>query len=164
MGCLAFSFIIMMHATSCSGTANASASGSDSSIRKAIVEDNWVFTANFVNPQGARSRATNGIYTVSLQSGKLIVALPYFGRAWGGGVLNSQGPLDFKSENPVMKKDNIGRGKWIIEIKPKDYPEVQSMNFTFYESGSANLNVTLSSRSGISFNGNLEPGKIPGNN
>ncbi len=151
--------IIIMHVTGCAGSAKNSTTISDSTIRKSIVENNWIFTANYVIPQGGRSRPTNDIYTVRMSEGKLTVSLPYFGRAWGGGILTNQSPLSFTSADFAMDKENVKAGKWTLGIKPKDYTEVQSFNFIFFESGSANLNVTLTNRSAISFNGTIAAAK-----
>ncbi len=147
--------VICMHVTGCAGSAKNSTGISDSTTRKAIIEDKWIFTATYVIPQGGRSRPTNDVYTVQISEGKLTVALPYFGRAWGGGSVANQSPLNFTSTDFAMTKENVKGEKWSITIKPKDYNEVQSLNFTFFESGSANLNVTLANRSAITFNGNV---------
>ena len=159
LGYLLLYSIIIIHVTGCASRGTVTSAASDSTIRKAIVENDWQFTANYVIPQGARSRQTNDLYTVRFKEGKLIVALPYFGRAWGGAILNTQSPLNFTSADFTVNKENVGDAKWSIEIKPKDYSEVQSLNFSFFENGSASLNVTLTNRSAISFNGYVAAGK-----
>lgn len=150
-------FITIMHMIGCSGSANTITTATDSTMRSAILENNWVFTANYVIPQGGRSRPTNDLYTVTLQGTRLTASLPYFGRAFGGAVLTNQSPLAFVSNDFEKLSENVKGGKWSVTLKPKDYAEVQTLTFTFFESGSASLNVTLTNRSAISFNGNIRP-------
>jgi hypothetical protein len=66
--------------------------------------------------------------------------------------LNTRGPLDFTSTDLDIAKEKKNNS-WIVTIKPKDHNPVQSMYFTLYENGTAQLNVTLSNRSPISYTG-----------
>ncbi len=144
----------------CSGSKQAAAPGvSKEAITESINKGEWVFTANYVMPQSGRSRPTNGLYTVTFNANTFVVYLPYFGKAYSASIGSSQGPLDFKTSDFDIAKEQKKDGQWSLEIKPKDYKEVQSMNFTIYDNGSADLNVTLTNRSPISFRGNVAPKK-----
>ena len=117
----------------------------------------WTFLANSVTPQFSTSRAVNGNYTVSYAKNKLTVYLPYFGRAYAGTeVYPTKSPLDFTSEKFEITKRPAKKGGWIITIIPKDYKEVQSMVLTFFDNGYATLDVTMLTRTSISFYGNME--------
>ena len=127
---------------------------------RAVDSSGWVFRANVAMPQYGGSRQISGYYTVVYSNKKLSVYLPYYGRANAGAdVLSSRGPLDFSSVDLIYDKRPAKRGGWNITIKPRDNAEVQSMNFSYFDNGNADLLVTLSNRSPISFTGTLEPAK-----
>ena len=117
----------------------------------------WTFTANIALPQSGRTRQITGGYDVRFSRSKLIVYLPYFGKAYSGADLFSgKSPLDFTSVDFTIERTAARKGGWNISIKPKDYKEVQSLDFTFYDNGTAYLSVSMQNRSPISFNGNVE--------
>ena len=118
--------------------------------------NDWTFRANTVNPQSGRMRQLSIDYTVTLSGTKFISNLPYFGEATAGADLYSgHGALDFTSTDFVSDARK-SKGAWNITIKPKDYNEVQSMDFTFYDNGTAYLSVIMLHRSSISFTGTVE--------
>ena len=117
----------------------------------------WVFTASMAIPQRGSTRQLSAGYNVTLIRNKLTVYLPYFGQAYSGvDLFSGRGPLDFTSTNFTIERTSAKRGGWNISIKPKDYREVQSMDFTFYDNGTAYLSVNMQNRSSINFNGNVE--------
>ncbi len=71
--------------------------------------------------------------------------------------MSTQSPLDFQSTNFTINKKENDKGRWDVVIKPNDYREVQSLTFTFFNNGSAQLNVQLTNRTPISFNGDVMP-------
>ena len=159
-GMLLSGLFISILLSGCSGSKQAAASAvSKETITESVNKGEWVFTANYVMPQSGRSRSTNGVYTVTYSANVFVVYLPYFGKAYTASIGSSQGPLDFKTSDFDLAKEQKKDGQWSLEIKPKDYKEVQSMNFTLYDNGSADLNVTLTNRSPISFRGNIAPKK-----
>lgn len=160
LGFLLICAAVIVSGAGCTTSGKGRTLVSDSTVSNAVAASKWIFNATYVIPQRGRTRPTNDLYTVSLNEGKLIVNLPYFGTAWGGAAYTTQSPLNFTSSDFVIHKQNVKKGKWSVVIKPKDYTEVQSLNFDFYENGSANLNITLSSRSAISFNGNIAAVKL----
>ena len=152
--------LVSLVATGCSGSKQATTSNfPKETISEAINKGEWVFTANYVMPQSGRSRSTNGIYTATFSNNKFVVYLPYFGRAYSAQLGSNQGPLDFNTSDFDLNKEEKREGQWSVVLKPKDYREVQSMNFTLYDNGAANLDVTLTNRSPISFRGYVTPKK-----
>lgn len=147
--------------SACSGSKKAAASIYDSKqITNAIDSSRWQFIAYQVSPQFGRVRQVNGLYNVSMRDNKLLVYLPYFGRATGGAdIFSNRSPLDFTSAefSPTVTKPSAD--EWRIAIKPQDNREVQLMNFTLFSTGSASLNVVMTNRSAISFTGRVEPAK-----
>ena len=134
----------------------------DGNIQKAIDSSSWVFTVNQVMPANGRSRQANGNYTVVYNGQKLEVYLPYFGRSTSGSdVYSGRGPLNFTTEKPTIDQQQSKPGEWRIQLKP-DIREVDLMDFTFFANGTAYLAVRMTSRSAISYNGNVRPLKVNG--
>lgn len=147
---------------SCSSTKHTDVvvSASKEETTQAINNDRWIFVVNQIMPQNGRSRTATSRYDVRSSKDTLRVQLPYFGRAYSGAaVMENTSPLDFTSTDFDRTRDEGNNGKWNITIKPKDNREVQSLNFTLYDNGSAQLNVLLTNRSPISFSGSVMPRK-----
>ena len=124
-------------------------------ITKSINNDNWKFTATFVTPNYGRSRNLTTDYFVTVSNKKLSVALPYYGKLNSPAGAMSGNPLDFTSTEFKMTKETKGEG-WIITIKDPNQ-EVESMIFTFYDNGTARLDVSMTNRTGISYSGKVMP-------
>jgi hypothetical protein len=123
-----------------------------------IDSSHWVFTADRMLPQYGRSNAITGGYNVTYDPKKLVVYLPYIGRAYGGaGVPGEGNPLGFTSVEFKETRKEGKKGRLIVTIQPTDYREIQTMIFTFFDNGNANLDVTFVNRSGVSFTGRVEP-------
>ena len=147
-------FLSLCGVISCSHTAIAT---KDNAAVDPAADSNWVFTAVTVMPQVGTTGPVNGNYTVSFIHNKLSVYLPYFGRAYGGSdVFTAKNPLDFMSSDLTVNRMVKKNGEEII-FKPNDHSEVQSMDINLYIGGKANLNINMSTRSGISFSGNFRP-------
>jgi ABC-type oligopeptide transport system substrate-binding subunit len=156
LACLFFSFFL----AACSPGNKVSSAATTEETIQAINNDHWTFSATSSNPQNNRARGgLTGINEVKYGKDTMIVYLPYFGSLYGGAeVLNTRGPLDFTSTNFEVIKEKKN-DHWLITIKPKDHSPVQSLYFTLFETGNAQLNVTLTNRSPISYNGEVSPRK-----
>lgn len=146
--------------TSCSSSA-VSASSSSTTIGRAIDTGSWTFTVNIIRPQAGRTRQPNGLYTFTYTPGNLNVYLPYFGRVFGtADVVSGENPLNFISKDFEMKKEKIKNGKWRINFIPKDFhQQVQQFSFLIFENGTASLDVIMTNRSPISYNGDISAEK-----
>ncbi len=157
-----YSIVVMMSGltvliNACNSTNRVTAAETANIVTKAIDSSKWVFVPVDIMPQYGTSRHADPNFSVTYNNNKLIVYLPYFGRAFSGAdVLSTKGPLDFTSTDFTISKRETKKGHWSISIKPKDYREVQAMNFMFYSNGSANLSVTMTNRTGISFSGTVD--------
>jgi len=152
--------VITILLTACHPAGHITAPATEDDIIQAVDSSRWMFTPNQVMPQVSRIRQLNGGFSFLYQENKLTVYLPYFGRAYGGAdVLSGRGPLDFKSFNFTTDKRQVKEGGWKITFTPKDYKEVQTMNFVLYRNGSVHLDTTMTNRSAISYNGNIAPKK-----
>ena len=129
-------------------------------VTAAIDSSKWVFTPITMIPQFGNSKPVYGGYAVTCKKDTLNVYLPYYGRAYAGAdILSTTSPLDFISTNFAIDKALAKEGQWKINTKPKERTEVQSMSFTFFSNGSADLTITLANRSSVSFTGNVGPVK-----
>ena len=147
----------MLIAYGCNTTNHTTAPVTTKNIGTVSDSGEWIFTANVAMPQTGSTRQLSIGYNVTFSKSKLIVYLPYFGRAYSGADLFSgKGPLDFSSTDFTVERYAAKKGGWNFTIKPRDYKEVQSMDFTFYDNGTAYLSVSMQNRTSINFNGNVE--------
>ncbi len=153
------SFILMpAFFIACSSANNIDDTYSLDAIVQAINNSRWTFTANNASPSYGNSRNLTGGFFITLQKDTLISALPYYGRLNSAAGALEGNPLDFRSTNFTLSKEDRKGGGWIVTINRPD-KEVQSMIFTLYDNGSAHLNVVMTNRTGISFSGRVAPSK-----
>ena len=157
--CLCAGVLLIFTQLACSPAKQSSGTASNEEIAQAIATDNWIFIADRALPPRGRSRNLTGHYEVRFSKDTITAYLPYFGRAYSAPIGETTSPLDFKTTDFSISKEQNDKGRWNITIKPKDYKEVQSFDFTLYENGSAQLNVQLANRSPISFSGFVRLGK-----
>jgi hypothetical protein len=148
--CLAV--IILLYA--CSSVSQITATPEE--ITRAVNNDRWKFSAQHVSPSYGRSRNLTNEYFVTTTSNKLVVALPYFGKLNSPAGSLDGNPLDFESTKFNSTKESWKDGGWLVTIKNPD-PEVQSMVFTFFDNGTAQLNIIMTNRTGISYSGKVAP-------
>ena len=142
----------------CSSENQINSSFSQEEIGQAINNSRWTFSANTASPAYGGFRNLTGGYFVKCLKDTLIVALPYYGRLNSTAGARDGNPLDFKSTNFILTKQDKKPGEWLVTINRPDQ-EVQSMSFTFFDNGSAQLNVIMTNRSGIGFSGKVVPAK-----
>jgi len=142
----------------CSSENQINSSFSQEEITQAINNSRWSFSANSASPSYGSFRNLTGEYFVKCLKDTLIVSLPYYGKLNSpAGALNGN-PLDFKSTNFKIEKQEKKAGEWVVTISRPD-AEVQSMLFTFFDNGTAQANIVMTNRTGISFSGKVAPAK-----
>ena len=145
--------------TACSSEREISSVYSQDEITQAINNSRWNFTATNAMPSYGNSRNLSGdYYFVKCVKDTLVVALPYYGKLNSPAGALTGNPLDFKTTNFTLAKEDKKGGGWLVTITRPDR-EVQSMMFTFYDNGSAQVNVVMTNRSAISFSGTVAPVK-----
>ena len=142
----------------CSSENKINSSFTQDEITKAINNTRWTFSANGASPSYGSYRNLTGGYFVKCMKDTLIVSLPYYGKLNSPAGARDGNPLDFKTTNFTLTRQDKKPGEWVVTIDRPD-PEVQSMSFTFFDNGSAQLNVIMTNRSGIGFSGNVMPVK-----
>src|SRR5690242_15828414 len=84
-------------------------------VKQMIDSKNFIFKAEYVNPQSGRTRYLSSSYDLAVKPGQVISYLPYFGRAYSvpvgtdGGIKFTSSKFDFSSQ-PEKKN------KWEIAI------------------------------------------------
>ncbi len=142
----------------CSSEKRMTSSFTQDEITQAINNSRWTFSANSASPSYGSYRNLTGGYFVKCQKDTLIVGLPYYGKLNAPAGALEGNPLDFKSTNFTLTRQDKKPGEWLVTINRPDQ-EVQSMTFTFFDNGSAQLNIVMTNRSSISFSGNVGPAK-----
>jgi hypothetical protein len=134
-------------------------------VKKMVDDVNFVFKANYANPQAGGSRALTSDYDLKVVKDSVIAYLPYFGRAYVAPPPGTtEGGIKFTSTNFKYDAKQGKKGGWQIVIKPKDHDitnwrDVQQLILNISTSGYASLQVLSSNRSPISFDGELEESK-----
>ena len=147
-------FLMLVFFTASSFIRQVSSPFLQDEIAQAINNDRWDFTAEYAQPLSGQRRYITGSYYVYCRKDTLIVALPYYGRLNSAAGASNQDPLDFKSTDFKISKEKRKKGGWLVTIKPSN-SEVQSMNFTFFDNGTAQANFTMTNRSAIDFSGKI---------
>jgi hypothetical protein len=141
---------------SCSSGKQVSSSATPLQLAQAINNDQWIFSADYALPVYGRSRNLSGGYFVKCNNHELTVALPYYGQLTSPAGAYGSNPLDFHSADFKLSKENTKISRWDVTIESPN-PEVRSMVFSFYDNGSAQLNVVMTNRSAINFRGTVSP-------
>lgn len=128
-------------------------------IKNMVDSQNYVFTAQTALPMSGSTRQLTSDYDLKVTPTVITSYLPYFGRAYTAPINPSQGGIQFTSNNFEYKSTPRKKGGWDIQIRPKDYRDVQQMTLSISETGYATLQVTSTNRQAISFNGYIKEAK-----
>jgi hypothetical protein len=124
-------------------------------VQNAVQAKEFVFKAQTVMPMSGASRQLTTEYEVKLLGDSIVSYLPYFGRAYTASYGSQDGGINFTSTKFDYKAKAGKKGAWDVTVKPKDAKEIQEMNFTIAENGSASLRVTSTNKQPISFHGHI---------
>lgn len=122
-------------------------------IKNMVDSQHYVFVAQSAMPMSGRTRQLTSEYDLNVSPTEVVSYLPYYGRAYTAPIDPSQGGIQFTSKSFDYTATPKKKGGWDVVIKPKDYRDVTSMSLSISVDGYASLQVTSSSRQGISFNG-----------
>src|SRR5882762_7771000 len=122
-------------------------------IKSLVDSQNYVFKAQSAMPMSGRTRQLTSDYDLKVTHSQVVSYLPYFGRAYTAPTDPSQGGIQFTSKDFDYSVVARKKGGWDIQIKPKDYRDVQQLSLSISENGYATLQVTSTNRQAISFNG-----------
>lgn len=138
------------------GGANAQNS-KNNPITTAIEAKEYVFKVRTIMPATGGTRQVNSSYDFTVSHDSIISYLPYFGRAYVAPIGRSTDPLNFTSTDFTYKVSQGKKGGWLIDIRPKDAGDVQTLNLNITSSGYGTLYVNQRNRQNISYSGSVEP-------
>jgi hypothetical protein len=118
-----------------------------------INDQDYTFKAQTTTPLSGRLRQLTTEYSVQVSKDMVISQLPYFGRAYSAPLNPSDAGIQFISKDFEYHSTPRKKGGWDITIKFKDAKDVQLMQLTVFNNGTANLQVISNSRQSINFGG-----------
>jgi hypothetical protein len=143
-------------AVACSQPKESQTGSADQGIGRMIKDQEYTFTARTVLPTGGRIVQLTSNYDMRVSKDSVISFLPYFGRAYTAPIGGTNAGIQFTSTDFNYKVSERKKGGWQILIRPKDVQDIQQVNLTVSEGGSASLQVTSNNRQPISYNGVIE--------
>lgn len=139
----------------------AFSAGAQDSAALAMVKS-WVdakaftFQASSMTPsKGGTRQLTGANYTVRVKGDTLVCDLPYIGRVYNVSSVTGENGMNFTSVQFSYESKAGKKNKWLLTIKTKDLRADRDLSFTFFDNGSATLNVTSSDRQFISYQGRV---------
>ena len=122
---------------------------------KTVLENKvYVFSATQVLPTGMRSKTLTSSYDVQIKNDTIICYLPYFGKAHTAAYGSSQSPMDFTQPIEDYKFEKTKKG-YEVKFEASNNNDRLSFFFQIADTGSASLNVNSTSRSSISYYGDI---------
>ena len=122
-------------------------------ITELIVSQHYAFKAQTATPLAGRLRQLTSEYDLQVSKDVIVSQLPYFGRAYSAPINPSDGGIQFTSKDFEYTLTDKKKGGWDVTIKFKDAKDVQQMQLSIFNNGTASLQVTSNNRQAISFNG-----------
>ena len=122
-------------------------------ITALIVNQDYTFKAQTTTPLSGRLRQLTSDYDLQVSKDVIISQLPYFGRAYSAPINPSDGGIQFTSKDFEYRLTGKKKGGWDIAIKFKDAGDVQQMQLSIFNNGTASLQVISNNRQAITFNG-----------
>lgn len=123
-------------------------------VKKLIVSENYKIDVRTALPMRGRSIPLTSPYSLEIRNDSVISYLPYFGRAYsipygGGDGLNFRAPL--KEYSMEMDK----KGNAVIKFTARNPEDRYEYRAKVYSDGSASIDVNMTNRQSISFQGDL---------
>jgi hypothetical protein len=122
-------------------------------VTELIVNQHYTFKAQTTTPLSGRLRQLTSDYDLQVSKDVIISQLPYFGRAYSAPINPSDGGIQFTSKDFEYTLTDKKKGGWDVTIKFKDVKDVQQMQLSIFNNGTASLQVTSNNRQAISFSG-----------
>lgn len=123
-------------------------------VKKLLVSENYKIDVRTALPMRGRSIPLSSPYSLEIRNDSVISYLPYFGRAYsipygGGDGLNFKAPL--KEYSMEMDK----KGNAMIKFTARNPEDNYEYRAKVYSNGSASIDVNMTNRQSISFQGDL---------
>ena len=122
-------------------------------IKELIINQDYTLKAQTTTPLSGRLRQLTSDYDLQVSKDVIISQLPYFGRAYSAPINPSDGGIQFTSKDFEYRLTDKKKGGWDVAIKFKDAGDVQQMQLSIFNNGTASLQVISNNRQAITFNG-----------
>lgn len=123
------------------------------SIKTLLDSKSFVFKAQSALPTIGTTRQLTSDYDLRLTGDTLQSYLPYFGRAYQAPINPADGGIRFTSTEFEYKLVEQKKGRYEVDIRPKDEKDVRIMHLSVSKNGYASLQVLSNNRQPITFNG-----------
>lgn len=125
-------------------------------IKAAIESGKFIFKAQSATPsKGGVIQLTSG-YQVSVVPEEIVSDLPYYGRAFSGGYVGSDGGINFTSKSFTYSVKSKKKGGWDVTIIPSDVSQIVKVFISVTGGGYATMRITSTDRDAISYSGVIE--------
>ena len=127
-------------------------------LKNSIYSRQFKFIAETANSSGGTTRQLSAGYEIIVNKSMIEVYLPYFGKANTPATDLTNGGFQFTSISFTYNESEKEKG-WEIKMKPRDATDLNELNLTVFENGSASLDVISLQRDPISYSGHIESSK-----
>jgi len=123
-------------------------------IKSLVDSKNFTFMAQYADPLGGGHRYLTSDYDVVIKPDSVNSYLPYFGRVtFDPPIYPTQDGIMFKSTKFGYQTTVKKNGMYLITITPTDAKYIQKLYLTVSPNGYASLQVTITNRDAISYDG-----------
>lgn len=148
-------FLLSFLLSRCSSSKNVTTLNSEE-INNIVNSSQFIFVADRLSPLRGGTRNLTSYYYLYVDKDTLTSFLPFLGRIYHPLIDPARGSFRFTSTNFTYKVTSKNKNGWNIVINPKDYANVQQLDFQIFDNGTANLNIISTDRDNISFSGRIE--------
>lgn len=100
-------------------------------------------------------------YLIEIKNDKIEVILPYFGRVFNASYGDSdKNSYRFTSKDFTIKKEQNKKGKWTINILPKDVDHVSNIILEVFKNGKTYVSFKSDDRQPITYDGYITTNEI----
>ncbi len=150
-----FAFSLLLASLMAPGLAQAQKKDSAkiAAMTALVKNQDYTFKAQTVTPLSGRLRQLTSDDNLQISKDAVVAQLPYFGRAYSAPINSSDAGIQFTSKDFEYTISDKKKGGWNVAIKFKDAKDIQLMQLSIFNNGSASLQVISNNRQSISFSG-----------
>lgn len=147
-------FIVLGCTLFCFEGLKAQEAENETAVTNMVKEKDFTFTAvNFSTTSLGANQLTD-YYSIKVTKDSIIGSLPYFGTSYTPQINLTNDGIKFTSTKYDYKLVEKKNGKYLITIRTKDDGiSLQSMFFTIFSNGKAQLDITIRNRESMTFYG-----------
>ena len=154
MQCKYFKKAVFLFALCCIGSLTLDAQENDSLVQRRIRAQQFIFMPLQCSSPSTSMSVLSRDYKLEVSTDSVIANLPYFGKSYTPqmGGSNEENTLVFSTTDFKYSADLKKKGKWEIEILPKDTRGVR-VYLTIFSNGEAQMDITSPRRETMTYKG-----------